>query len=345
VESNADELREAARVTLGEESSGHEDHFAKTISNFSPRTKYDLPTTEAIFRPLFDDLVECANTIGLLSIREVELVTSTSISPTPLALPTSATHQLFVGPGTSAFCNYWAKVYTAIVKAIGAHGSGPRRVTSSVDLKNYLSHDPSGLLLAMRLSIYYAATGTLLGFGTVVQPSEYTTYRLELLRAMEVFALAHEYSHFLLHERRLQVADEEGNESNLGLEFFCDAIGLQLSREWGSKNNSWIAFTGAGGIAFFRAFDTTVNCATQLAECAPGANSNRSRSQRMQPQDSHPSPRERALTLMKWAVEKTVKDQREAVESFLAEFDLICASTGAFVLDILREAKVAHPRL
>jgi hypothetical protein len=227
-------------------------------------------------------------------------------------------------------------VYTAITKAIAAEGDGKKRVTSAVDLKNCLSHDVSGLLLATRLSIYYAAAGTVLGFGEVNQPSPYTGYRIELLRAMEVFALAHEYSHFLLDERSLRVADEEGNETNLGFEVFCDAIGLQLSRVWGSENDNWLAFTGAGGIAFFRAYETSVNCATELAEY-----NDQSRPQRKQPDDSHPPPGERALNLIKWAVEKTDSDQREAVETFLVEFDLICSNIGAFVLDTVREAKAS----
>src|ERR1043166_6918114 len=67
---------------------------------------------------------------------------------------------LYIGPGGSAFCNYWAKAYTAIVKAIAARDPN-KRVTSAEDLKDCLSYDPSGLLLAARLALCYAATGTL----------------------------------------------------------------------------------------------------------------------------------------------------------------------------------------
>lgn len=64
---------------------------------------------------------------------------------------------------------------------------------------------------------------------------------------MEIFALSHEYSHFVAHERELKFKDEDGNPFPQGLELFCDAMGLQISRIWGSKNRNWLAFTGVGG--------------------------------------------------------------------------------------------------
>jgi hypothetical protein len=87
----------ALLMTMARSCHGNEEtvkQYESVVQDFSPSTKYDLPTTEAIFRPLFDEIVECAKETGLKSVRDVELVTSTSISPTPFALPTSGTHQL-----------------------------------------------------------------------------------------------------------------------------------------------------------------------------------------------------------------------------------------------------------
>ena len=312
--------------------------YESVVHDFSPRSKYDLPTTEAIFRPLFDEIVECAKETGLKSVRDVELVTSTSISPTPFALPTSGTHQLFIGPGTSAFCNYWAKAYTAIVKAISARGD-TQPIMSSEDLRSRLSRDPSGISLAVRLALYFSVTGSLLGFGVVDQPPDYYPYRLELLKSMEIFALSHEYSHFVAHERELEFKDEDGNPFPHGLELFCDVMGLQISRTWGSKNRNWLAFTGVGGLAFFRAIDICESGAAELFDGNLGLSLPRERARRPSDSDTHPSVTDRTMNLITWTIDRTADDERPAVTGFLTEYDLICTTLRAEVSEILRESK------
>jgi hypothetical protein len=333
VQQNQERLRASARATLGDIASGHEDHFADTVKTFSPRSKYDLPMTEAIFRPIFEGVAECAREIGLQPLREVELVTSTSINPTPFARPTTGTHQLFIGPGIIAFCSYWAKAYTATAQAIAAEAPN-KQIISPEDLKAPLAKDPSGILLASRLCLYYAATGTLLGFGEVKQPPNYLPLRMELLMAMEVFALSHEYAHFLADERGLQLADESEEVSAEGLEHFCDAMGLQLSRFWGSKNDNLLAFSGAGGLAFFRVAKLADVDSQVLAHV-------HSRSRQDIGQDSHPPLSERALNLIKWATENTEADQKVLVESCLGQWDIICTTIRDYVSDILHEAAIA----
>jgi|ERR1051325_4116237 hypothetical protein len=69
VKRNRTELRTAARRTIGNIVSGHEDHCAETFENFSPKSPYDLPTSDAIFRPLFDQVIDCATKIGLRPLR------------------------------------------------------------------------------------------------------------------------------------------------------------------------------------------------------------------------------------------------------------------------------------
>ena len=137
VQTNREVLRASARATLGDAASACMDEYQSVVESFFPRSEYDLPETEAIFRPLLDAVVDTARVIGLRLVREVELVTSTSVSPTPFARPTTGTHQLFIGSGTSAFCNYWAKAYTEIVKAIAAGGPPFERITSPAQLRNH----------------------------------------------------------------------------------------------------------------------------------------------------------------------------------------------------------------
>lgn len=333
---NEGRLRGNAQALLGESDAAHK-AYCKAIDDFVPKSRYDLPSTEGIFRPLLDEVIQCAGSIGLKPIRNVELVTSTSISPTPFARPTTGIHQLYVGLGTSAFCNYWAKAYTAIVKAIPASGPPFERITEAKQLRTHLSKNPQGLILSARLSLYYAATGTVLGFGEVEQPLDYFPYRMQLLQSMEIFAVAHEYAHFVADERGIRFVDETGEAFPMGIEYFCDAVGLRISREWGSKNDNWLAFTGAGGLAFFRAIETCSNCASAVASDrgTPARPATRATGD----DASHPPVNERALTLIKRSVDTTAVDQREAVEDFLTEYNVVCTTMGTYVLELVESTR------
>jgi hypothetical protein len=336
VRNNREILMEMAQNCAGDEETVRQ--YESVVHDFCPSTQYDLPTTEAIFRPLFDEVVECARETGLKSVRDVELLTSTSISPTPYAMPTTGTHQLFIGPGTSAFCNYWAKAYTAIVKAISA-GGDTQPIMSSDDLRSRLSRDPSGISLAVRLALYFSMTGSVMGFGVVEQPPDYYPYRLELLQSMEVFALSHEYSHFVAHERELEFKDQDGKPFSQGLELFCDAMGLQISRHWGSKNRNWLAFTGVGGLAFFRAIDICESANAELVDGDVGFSLLRARARRQSESDSHPSVAERTMNLITWVIDRTASDEKAPVIDFLNEYDLICTTIRTDVSEIVRESK------
>src|SRR5687767_5258277 len=69
VQKNQERLRANARAILGDDASDYEDHFANTVEKFTPKSKYDLPMTQAIFRPLLDEVAEVAGEIGLRPIR------------------------------------------------------------------------------------------------------------------------------------------------------------------------------------------------------------------------------------------------------------------------------------
>src|SRR6185503_14348115 len=95
-------------------------------------------------------------------------------------------------------------------------------------------------------------------------------YRTQLLTAMEVFVVAHEYAHFLAEERQLQFADAAELPQAKALEFFCDKLGLQIVRQWASPHDNWLAFTGVGPIVFFSALHICEKCAFQLARRSMG---------------------------------------------------------------------------
>jgi hypothetical protein len=121
---------------------------------------------------------------------------------------------LFIGPGTFFFCNYWAKVVTSVVTAIPfAHGL--EKVAVAEDVQKILRFNPSGVALAGRLALHYGAFGTAIGFGEVHAPN--LAYRVHLLHAMETFAVAHEYSHFVAEEQGRNVGISPRTEGKQGI--------------------------------------------------------------------------------------------------------------------------------
>lgn len=326
VSSNRELLRTQARATIENSTPSLEEHFARVVENFEPKTKFDLPSTAAIFGPILEKVESGAEAIGLRLIRDVELVTSTSISPSPFARPTTGTHQLFVGPGTSAFCNYWSKIYTAIVMTVASDEACRVPVKSPEDLLHRIEHNLEGVVMAARLALYFAVYDTVLGFGSYQQPPNYLSYRLELLQAMEVFALSHEYAHFVAEERELKFSSDHE------LELFCDELGLQISRAWGGKSENWLAFAGVGALAFFQAIDTSTTCAEILAasRLSSGGTSRCHDS-------SHPSPVSRIANTVLNVIKKTDHDQKECAERFIKEYELICRAIHDFVTRVLAD--------
>lgn len=332
VRANQAKLGDIAKSNLGSFDPDTVTYFSRTIESFIPKSKYDLADTQAIFRPLFDDILTIAGKLGVRPIREVELVTSTSISPTPFARPTAGTHQLFVGLGTSAFCNYWAKAYTAIIKTLASRNA-ETPVSSYEDLFSRLKADPSGVILAARLSLFSSMFGTLLYFGEVRQPADYFRDRMQLVQAMEVFILAHEYTHIYVEENSITFDDE------YGLEYYCDVVGLRISREWGSKNDIWPAFCWIGGLLFFRGIEIMEKSAEILF---------RAKIQTALPQHhsphgndastSHPPTAERIKRLIELTIDQSDDDQRDEVKNYLMEYDLISSSINKYILGLLSES-------
>jgi hypothetical protein len=111
-----------------------------------------------------------------------------------------------------------------------------------------------------RLALHYGFFGTAMGFGEVRQPADFLANRQELLRAMEMFAIAHEYCHFLANERLPEMQ---------GVEFFCDALTLQLSRNSTHPVDGWLAFAGIGPFVFFRSFQLCDEAREQLRVARP----------------------------------------------------------------------------
>jgi hypothetical protein len=84
-------------------------HMEKLLQEFSPQTKFDSPYTQGIFGSILEAVKTAAGEINLTLHKHIRLLTSTEAGSSPTAMPTDGEHMLFIGLGTSSFCNYWSK--------------------------------------------------------------------------------------------------------------------------------------------------------------------------------------------------------------------------------------------
>jgi hypothetical protein len=304
-------------------------NFERYIDEFKPSSQFDSPFTNQIFEPYLKKIQATAKRIGLKPIRPVQLANSTEIGPSPVARPSDSSHLLFIGFGTSTFCNYWAKAHTAIVKAIARHN--PKTVINKPDdLDPVFAADPSGIILSGRFALHYAVHGTLIGFGKINQPEDFLPVRSLLLDAMELFVVAHEFAHFVAEERLPEFKGMLNAEKIYELEVFCDRLGIALCRS--SEEKNFFAFAGIGAIALFRAVQLCEASRELLIELK------KLKVVSSLSKEEYPSLENRIKVLKEQICETTADDQREHVQRFAEEHDLILKSVNDIVLHALRRA-------
>jgi hypothetical protein len=305
-------------------------HLEKLIHDFQPKTSFDSPFTEAIFSPLLAQVRLAAERLGIKSTRKIHIATSTNVAASPMILPTDASHFLFIGLGASSFCNYWAKAFTAVVRSIPI-SDPPKRISSVEDLRAGFKTDPGPLIFALRLALAYANYGSVLGFGEIIQPPSYLAYRGQILNAMEIFIVAHEFAHVVAAER---IPKFQGSlEPNVAqdLEIYCDEMALAVSRAWANENDNDLAFAGIGALLFFRAIELSESVRDKLvdilqmpapSESLPVAGP---RARLSHHASSHPSLSTRISAIKSLAISCTEVDQRTDLAAFTEEYDRIAA--------------------
>ena len=287
--------------------------YEEGARTFVPRTKFDTYHSQAVFGEIQKEVETILDDMHLALTRPVHLVTSTDLSPSPVSRPSAHEHLLFVGPGTLLFCNYWAKVYSSGLLEVAKFVTSQCRTLIDPTLaaggfKEY----PWPILAASRLVLFYAFAGTLVGFGPLEQSEQHWAFRMELLKAMEVFIIGHEYAHFIWDERfghsSTDVAPEE--------ERSADLLAFSICRWFGVKVNSWFAFSGAAPILFFRAIkasEDTRDTLTQAGEL-----------KEVPTRGSHPAANDRLNAIHKIIFEGTIADQREMVLAYIGEITAVC---------------------
>lgn len=201
------------------------------------------------YRPILDEIIEAANDLGLEPVRPIDIVTSTDISCTPMARPTSDRHLLFAGEGTARFCNYWTKAISRVVSAMKALDMNLSETDRDADL---LTENSPGMALAAVLATRYAFKGTLLRFVRVPDLPEEADWRFALLLSMYQFSVAHEYAHFAAYETRPETHGLLSAEESQNLELWCDRLAIKICRHIGKRMKAPHVRAGLGAIAFFR---------------------------------------------------------------------------------------------
>jgi len=305
-------------------------HLEKLVNSFQPTTAFDSPQTEAIFGPILEMVKRAAEEINVRVHRPIHIVTSTSVTPSPAARPTEGPHFLFIGLGTSSFCNYWAKAFTAIVKALEKQNP-LRRVAAAQDVEPVLRSDPSGVVLAGRLALAYGIYGSLIGFGQVNEPLDYWPYRKQVLDSMEVFVVGHEFAHLVADEQVSQFQGTLDGEASRKLEYFCDQLALQISKRYANHEDNFLSFAGIGGLLFFRAMELSEYALERISEIYHASSSPRQRATARN--SGYPSLTARIERIKALAVSLTEDDQRPQVADFLEEYDFI----ASYVVRTLKE--------
>jgi len=242
--------RERLAAEMGDLARDEGDIFKRLehdILSHRDQTSHDFFYTHQIFSPLLEKTLNICKQAGLSPVRPVVLANSPNVEPSPAAWPSTHSHILFIGPGTYSFCNYWAKVISTTQYKISQLQEEQR---AAEQIETMLTNETIPVD-AIKLVLHYALVGSLLGYGKLKQNDLLMGLRVQLLTAMEVFIVAHEVTHFVLHEQFSESGGIRPGSTALEMEQTCDAMGLAVCAAYGSEEDNIYAFDFMGPILFF----------------------------------------------------------------------------------------------
>lgn len=214
---------------------------------YQDRTAHDSVFARQIFTPILDRALAAAAKLGLSIKRPVVWANAPSVEPSPVGLASTDTHMLFVGQGTSSFCNYWSKVYAAVIYCIATLPEGHR---TPEDWTQAVGTNPI-TLTALKLLFRYLRSESLMGFGEVKQGPHLMSYRVMLCRSMETFVVGHELGHFCLHEAHPETNGVPPGRTLKDVELLCDAMGFAITSAVGEAKGDDVSKHLIGPLLLF----------------------------------------------------------------------------------------------
>lgn len=285
---------------LAHESGGEVDidDFEAFLSREPPRpSRYESTIARAIFTPLLKEVLAQAKEVNLGIKRGIIFANATNAGPGAMSVPSTHEHLLFAGAGTYMFCNYWAKVVANVALAC-RRAFGPRPITKR-RLQQLWPQRVDLIATAVRLTMYSRLLGTVIGFGRLPTSAEAGGFRVELLSAMESFAVAHEVGHCFIEER------EPSREASQEDELSCDAYSWCINRMIGMRDGNWSMASGAAAYTFLKAAAIS-NGRTVSREI-----------------ETHPAATKRAVAIRQLAIESAAGRQAVAIRRYLKEIDVM----------------------
>lgn len=249
------------------------------------QTEYDSVFSRQIFAPILSKALHASAKLGYAVRRPVVLANAPGVEPTPAGVPSTDSHMLFVGEGTSSFCNYWAKVFSAVIYKAGTISKQERSGDSVIAA---IRTDPV-MLQAVRLVLRYVRAESLMGFGEFKQEPHLLPFRAMLVSAMETFIVGHELAHFFLHEQYPEMNGVPPGNKPQEVELLCDAMGFAICSAVGEADDNEVSRHLIGPLLLLYALKLSEDVQSILLNLKPKIS------------DTHPGLAERIQSLFMFA--------------------------------------------
>jgi hypothetical protein len=294
--------------------------LARTILSDENEDKYDDVLARQIFQPLLKIALDICGEAGLGPRQPVTFMNSPGVEPSPASVPSSQEHVMFIGRGTSSFCNYWSKVFSTALAEVGDLSDDEWQSPAAIIAK---LRQGQVLVDASRLAVRYALTGSVLSSGPMPQAENLLIGRTLLLNSMEMFVIGHELGHFISHEEYPLTDGIAPGSGPKDLERSCDFFGFTICTGYGVREGNAFSFQLLGPSLLFYALMISESAVALLS----GQSSHVS--------DSHPSNEQRLGFVFDFLDEvKATQDLKNNLQSCLDIAGLI----GAHVLITLEDA-------
>jgi hypothetical protein len=258
VDNNEEILREISSVSWGEESPELITRLRNELESTPLEGPRDEPFTHWIIKALCQEIEDACQVLGIPLRSGVSYGSSPSLEleAARYAVHFADSSVITLSAGFISFCSHLSKlVALSLIHESTADGYfkvilKPDRVLAQIE------SDPG-------LTYYWAEIigGYAVGSGPtnvkrrlVANPASIT--RLQILRAMELFSVAHEYGHHIALHGRTDVAEVANHAAAQLEEREADLFALALSRYIGCKEpRNVYAASGAGAVLLFKLSD------------------------------------------------------------------------------------------